>query len=420
MSISLLPALVVVLAVGYVAGRHQRVFLTLFMLSVALDGTRDFAPSLAMAYSGFNFYPNDVVTLVGAFAALNHLREWRLRGATRLAALVLIVLVGLGVITWTASSDLQHGANGWRLLMLSVALLMYATTRPRTWTWRDLQVIIVMPAIVVALASVAGILLYGFGSSSSSVEIAGGVMYDSRPVSAPASLIMLTGLWITTFAAGKWTGGRTLTVALLGSMVLLTQNRSVWVAAILGAGIWWLGPRIRDRGASRGLGGASRTIVAFIVAAATAVVGVSVAALGQSASNDHTLLWRIALWAESMNIPRSPLEWLLGSTLGPTPAAAPGLFPAHSLYVLAIEMTGFIGLGAMIYLLVATRKAQVPPWTSPLGLAVCVSLLSFCVFYPLPPWAWMLTGILLVSNQADFAGEERRLLHGTALEEVHV
>jgi hypothetical protein len=67
--------------------------------------------------------------------------------------------------------------------MLIIALLEYATTRPRAWSWNDLRVVIVAPAIAVALASLVGGILYDFGSSSSAVEI-GGLMEGGRLVSA--------------------------------------------------------------------------------------------------------------------------------------------------------------------------------------------------------------------------------------------
>ena len=347
---------------------------------------------------------------------------------TRTAVLVLALFVGLGVVTWISVYGLQPGTNSWRPQMLIVALLMYTTTRPRAWSWSDLQVIIVASAIVVAVAGVAGILLFGLGSSSSAAEI-NGVMESGRPITAPGSLLMLMGLWVTVLSAGKWSTRRLLLVGLLGSMVLLTQNRSVWVAAILGIVAWWLAPRIRTRGTSSGLGGSSRTVLIFLVAAATALVGLSVAALGQSASNEVTWQWRVARWVESMSLSRSWAEWLIGSAFGPTPASTPTLFPtsAHSLYVNSIEMIGFIGLAAILALVISVGRTHMPPSTEPLGLVTCATFLSYGVAYQLPPWAWMFTGILLASTGIEQPGDSGhktrstvRDLTGTATSEEHV
>jgi hypothetical protein len=251
---------------------------------------------------------------------------------------------------------------------------------------------------VVALAAVVGTLLFGSGSSSSSIEVHG-VLEAGRPVWASGALMMLVGMWVTVLSVGKWTATRVLAILILGSMVILTQHRSVWVAAILGGAVWWLVPRIRTGRTFGDLGGLGRTVLVVIVATATAFVGISVKALGQSANND-TWLWRVARWADSMSIPRSWVEWLVGSALGPTPASTPGLFPtyAHSLYVDGIEKTGIIGLAVVLYLIIASRKAQVPPTNGPLSLVVCVTLLSYGVAYKVPPWAWILPGILLVST----------------------
>lgn len=403
--LALAQALVLVLALGLIAVRHQRLFLTLFMLLTAFESTRDFAPpNLAMTLSGISVYPEDLVSVLGACAALARIRHWRLRGIPRTSALVLVVLVGSGVIIWIPAFDMQKGVSFWRQDMLILALLLYTTTRSRAWSWSDLRVIIVWSAIVVALASLVGTVSYGFGSSSSAVEI-GGVMEGGRPASASGSLIMLVGLWVTIFSVGKWTATRILTILLLGGMVLVTQNRSVWVAAILSVVVWWLVPRIRPRGTSGGLGGVNRTIVVFFVAVSTALVGLSVNAVRISAGNDQTWLWRLDRWADSMSIPRSWVEWFAGSALGPTPAAAPGLFPAHSLYVITIEQTGFIGLAAVVCLLVFVGKARFPPAVDSFGLVVCFILLSYGVAYPLPPWTWMLAGILLVSTKIEQPGD---------------
>lgn len=413
--LTLTPVFIFVCTLGYVAVRHQRLFLALFMLLTAFESTRDFAPTLKMTVSGFSVYPEDLITVVGGWAALVRLGRWRrLQRVTRAAVLVLATLVGLGVMTWIATYGPKVGVNSWRPQLLITALLLYTTTRPRAWTWSDLRAVIVVPAVVVAVASVAGILLHGFGSSTSTIDVHG-VLEGGRPVFAPGSLLMLIGLWMVVFSAGKWHTRRVLMIALLGAMVLLTQNRSVWVAALIGGFIWWLTPRLRARGASGGLGGVGRTALVFFVAAVTALVGVSLTALEKSASYDGTWLWRVARWVDSMNIPRSAIQWLVGSAFGPTPASTPTLFitSAHSLYVNAIEMTGFVGLAATLILIIVIGRAQLPPATGPLGLVICVTFLSFGVAYQLPPWAWMLIGILVMARRG-LAGEDPTTPGGAA------
>lgn len=427
--LSLTPVLVPFLALGYIAVRHQRVFLTVFMLLAAFESTRDFAPSLGMTFSGISVYPEDLITVVGAGAALNRIGQWRFRSVTRAAILVFATIVGLGVISWILTYGIQMGFNSWRGQMLIVALLAYTSTRPRAWSWNDLRGVIVASAIVVALASLVSILLYGFGSSSSVVEVRG-AMEGGRPISGSGSLMILIGLWVIVFSAGKWSANRVLLVLFLGSTVLLAQNRSVWVAAIFGVVVWWLAPRIRSHGASSGgRDSFTRTLVIFFVAMATALVGSFVTSLGQSARDSVTWQWRVSRWTDSMSIPRSWLEWLVGSSFGPTPASTPTLFStsAHSLYVDSTEMLGFVGLVTILYLLIAIGRAHVPPSIEPLGLVVSFTFLSFGVAYQLPPWAWMFTGILLASTgieQPGGSGHKTRStvrdLTGTATSEEHV
>jgi len=95
----------------------------------------------------------------------------------------------------------------------------------------------------------------------------------------------------------------------------------------------------------------------------------------------------------------------------------PTLFPtsAHSLYVNAVEMTGFIGLAATLWLLIAVGRAHLPPSIEPLGLIVCVTFLSYGVTYQLPPWAWMVAGILLASTPFEVIDEIEGLIYA----EVH-
>jgi hypothetical protein len=408
--VSLAPRLLLGLALGFVAVRHQRLFLALFMLLTALENTRDFAPTLDLTLGGISVHPEDIITILCIAAGLARIGQWRLAGIARTAALLFIVLVGMGVISWIWMIGLQHGVNSWRQELLSVALLLYTTTRPRAWSWNDLRDIIVWPAIVVAVASGLGILLMGFGSSSSTVVV-NGVLETSRPAFAPGSLLMLAAIWITVLSADKWTATRVLVMLLLAGMVLLTQNRSVWVAAVLGIAVWWLVPRTGPGSSSvglrsGGLRGVSRTILVFLVAVAAALAELSVATLRQSATNDTTWMWRVARWASSMSIPRSSLEWLGGSTFGPTPASTPGLFPtfAHSFYVDSIEKVGFIGLAAALCLVFAVSRAHLAPSKGPLGLIVCASFLAYGTAYQVPPWGWMLAGIFLSSTLTKQTG----------------
>ena len=132
--VSMGPVLLPVLALAYIAVRHQRAFLALFMVLTALDNTRDFTPTLALAVGGVTFYPEDLITLICIAAGLARIRHWRLTGIARTAAVIYIALVGLGVFSWIWTLGLQHGANPWRQEMLSGALLLYTTTRPRAWT----------------------------------------------------------------------------------------------------------------------------------------------------------------------------------------------------------------------------------------------------------------------------------------------
>jgi len=384
------------------AVRHQQLFLSLLMFVTALQSTRDFAPELVVSSSGVSLYPDDVFTAIAAIAALFRITQWRVRGVARGAVLAFVGLAGMGVLAWISTYGLEIGTTPWRPQILAATLLIYAITRPRAWTWNDLRSIIIGPAILLALASIAGILMYGLGSNSTRVDI-GGTIEGNRPIAASGALLMLVALWIIALSPGKWGVRRLLLVALLGSMVVLTQHRSVWVATILGVVAWWLAPRFRQGGALHRAGGFSRTVLIFFVGAGTALVGSSVAVLGQSAGDGVTFKWRADRWIESMRISRSWIEWVAGSAFGPTPASTPTLFPtsAHSLYVGSIEMIGIVGLLASLYLLLALTRTHLPQTTGPVAVVIGVALLGYGVTYQVPGWGWMLVGLMLASSRTE-------------------
>lgn len=390
---------VLVLALGYVAVRQQRLFLGLFMVLTALKTTRDFAPTLVATRSGMNFFPEDLFTVVALGAALARIGKWRLHGASRAAATTFAVLVGVGVLSWVSSYDLQTGVNSWRNKALAVALLAYATTRPRRWSWRDLRTIVVVPSVLAALASGIGLLVSGIGSSSETINV-DGVIEGGRPIAASGALLMLVGLWMAAFSVRR-ASVRHLLVLLLGGMVLLTQHRSVWVAAILSVVAWWTLPRVHLRRGSQP-SGVARTLVVLTAGTLTVLVGASLASLGQSARDGRTWSWRVERWGDSMSISRSSIEWLVGATFGPTPASLPTRFltSAHSEYVDGIESVGLVGAAAILALLLAARRGRVASSPAPIGLVLCFAFLGFGVAYQLPPWAWVVIGVLLSSTSA--------------------
>lgn len=387
-------------AVAYVALRHQRLFLTLFLYLVALESTRDFDPALTFGFSEFSIYPRDVFTLVAASAAAARLGHLNLGTGGRRAAMVLAVLTTLGVLSWVNRLGVEGGVNPWREQMLGVALLLYAASRPRDWEWRDLSFIVVGPAVLAAILGMTGALIHGLGSSSD-VILVDGVAQGSRPLFATGSLLLLLGMWVLAIPSRRWTVSRFLTILLLGGMVLITQNRSVWVAGLISIAIWWAMPKTRyvraltDESGKRLI----RAALIFFAMAATAIISVSVGSIGESARDATTWMWRVARWTDSMEIDRTWVEWLLGSAFGPTPAFRPGLFEtsAHSLYLNAIEITGVLGLGATVWLLVSIRGKGLRPYPATLGLVICSVYLFFGITYQLPAWAWAMVGILLSS-----------------------
>ena len=378
--------------------RNQRLFLGCFMVLTALESTRDFAPSFGTTFAGLHLYPEDLFTVVALAAGLARIGSWRLRRSQRVAALAFGALVTAGVATWIVEYGLQTGVNSWRSQILALALLLYTTTRPRAWNWNDLNSVVAVPALVAAVASAAGLLAYGIGSSADRLQV-NGVLGDSRPIAAPGALLLLAGLWVTVLTREMTRIWRVTLGILLASMVLLTQQRSVWAATILSGVAWWLAPRVRRVRPGSTVDGLARTVVVLFLGLITALVGSSVASLGQSASNDSTWLWRVDRWGSSMSIARSWLQWLVGGSLGPTPASSPTRFltSAHSTYVDAVEMIGLIGLVAMLFLVVAIRRARVAPSSAPIGLVFCFALLAFGSAYQLLPWTWMMVGILLAS-----------------------
>lgn len=400
-----LALMLAVVLVGFgalltVALRLPRAFLAAIMIWYAVESTHSLSQGpLLLKAASFNVLTSDVILVVTAAAAVLRIRATCLEGLARAAALVLTALVFCGTVSYVALLGLQTGVNDWRWALLPIALVAYVSTVPRPWTWRDLNTIIVLPACVAALGDMVFVFTEGLGSAS---HLAGSGI--SRP--GLDATMVLAGFWVVLMAPSRRLLARALLAIFLGGVVVLIQQRAAWVAALAGGVAWMLARQGHTARLSSPLARITAGVLGLI---AIAAVVSSVPQLAGSAVDDNTFQWRLGWWADSLETPRSPVQWLVGSAFGPTPITWARLMTpsAHSLYVTAVEYVGLIGLVAVLILFVRAASARLGTAGVPIGSVVIVSFMAYSIFYSPGSWTWIVVGIMIAIRQQNRAGPGR-------------
>ncbi len=391
----------------HLATRRQGLFLGVLLLVTALESTRDFALSphsatnaidaaFYIGHSGVIFsigsvqvHIQDLFTVVAATAGVMGIRRFR-GGPVAAAALAgLVVLVGLGVVTFAGSLGIETAVNSWRRWELALALLLYGMTTIRPWEWRDLDWIVAAGVLMCALAA-AEISIHGLGSASG-WTYGSGQRVNGRPIAEDGALILLAATWALALRPGRWTLTRIWMIAGLVGFLIVSQQRTIWLAALVSLAVWLLVTAMRS--GRQILNRISWSFVGLVYSGfALMLIVASSRQLQDSLSNERTYQWRVSRWQSSFSTARSQLEWLVGGAFGPTPASVNlqfrGLY-AHSLYVWSIETVGLAGLALMLVLIASTclRPALLSRGYWPLVTGVIALTVGYS--YGLPDWYWL-------------------------------
>jgi hypothetical protein len=319
------------------------------------------------------------------------------RGAATLVG-VFGVFAVIGTATWTISYSWSMALNFWSEWLTAAAMLMFgmsfARSQARTWS-----VIILAYAGLVAGAQ---LLLLVFGLPARLAQTGGGPeFYGYRPLPASVALFLVLAFILAIFGEHPSGRRRTWVASGLGISVVLSQNRSAWVALLVvlfGCLVVFVRRAdVRDRWPGVGVTAlffASALVVPMASGLSLLPGGASQTQRGlpESATSVGTSRWRLQMWESRMETPRSTIEWLTGGVFGPTPVKGPGstvmnaFISGHNVVIDVLTMLGFIGVVvvAVLWLMgaVLTRDRLAP---LPIFLW---GLMAYGMFYNWPGWSW--------------------------------
>jgi hypothetical protein len=425
----LLIALVLAGNLLWVFARHSAI--AVFLLLGAQVWTVAVGGQVPSADFGITVYPADVLAACAFGVGVARLPR---RGAPpRTGLFWLLVVVGLTVwstLYGVAEFGLRAAGNDSRMsFWYFLALALYIATLPAeaplgrivNWVWPA-------SAVVFAALCVVGWAANGLHPITAHLSVAG-VTADARPVPAGAALAMWQGALLLLRPLGSAPpappappaadGGtvserkrplKAAAAVLLMAMVVLLQHRTVWVAVIATAFMWWaLLPGRAGRRAAVGVMGAvtiALTTLAFVAGPFAGVRDTLMASTREVQDTHSTLIWRLIGWQDLMEAPRPLVQWLVGSPFGSGYDRwfGGGLVDVspHDYYVHVLLRLGVIGLLALLalYAVTLTRLAR----GGRDGVTLCLLLVGQVVFfvgYSAPAVQGMLLGLCLWQLRAS-------------------
>jgi len=336
-------AAVLMAALLWVLVKSPRASITLILVLAVLEGSREWPVPLGISIGSINVNWADVATALMGSVALARLAWRHIVRPARGGIVGMAAMIGVGLVSWLLIVGLQPAVNFWRGWTFPVAAVLYAASTPRLGEPGGLRPF-VWAGVLASLTQVIGIARRGFGSNMDGV-IVNGELASARPLAAAVALIMLIGMVVLLLDGRTVSLPSALLASWLGVSVVLSQHRSVWVAAAV-AGLLVVRALVST---SR-----QRLVAGTLAGLGTATVGLAVTAvvrsqhqLSVSASSTSTLEWRFENWTEKLTTERSTLEWLVGSMFGPTPLSdlrANVVFKvsSHSMYVETISTLGVV------------------------------------------------------------------------------
>jgi hypothetical protein len=341
--------------------------------------------------------------LVVAFViAVRPWRSWTT--SVRWLSGVLLVVVVLGCFSWIWDLGSTEAINRWAQWLVPVACLFLGLAKGRAawpaWAW-----VFEVYAVGIGLYQLFALI---FPVAEPQVTSDTWSFYESRVLSAPLALVMVSGMIFAATDQRSNVRTRAVVSGFLGVSVVIAQHRSVWTALLVSV-ILLVARYLRGRETRSWQSAPVGPVAAlgFLVLAALLPLVTSwsilptesretaVSHLPESFRATTTLEWRIDIWMSHFQAQRSIPQWLFGGMVGPTSTWGPDsvvkspAFTSHNMYVDLTSMLGLVAFGSVIgLLLVALARRYV---LQPAQIFIWASL-PFGMFYQWPPFVWAVLG----------------------------
>ncbi len=366
------------------------------------------------SFGGFSVYVGDAASAALLVALGIQLLAGRPLRRPAFGWAGLLLLAGLALLRGLGTFGVELVVRSYRseIALLAAGLFFAAQQIPaqrvelflrRTWT-----------AIAIFMSAVAILFLLRFGLNSS-------VASRDRPLNAQQALFITQAIFFLLVRGRQ--GKFNWLAAFFGLIVLLSQQRTVWIATLLGIFALWsvLAPsgRLKQR-VSVGVGALVALLVALWTVLSSSQAGL---ALQKAVSEDGTFLWRVEGWNVllSQQFHGPGLNLVLGNPAGK--GAERRIFDqlitvsAHSQWITEMLAGGILavilfGLVTVVPLSKTWRRDLRLRIPSPL-LAVTVVAMTFTISYQLGPEQGVLFGLLgagigthtTLVNQSNSASE---------------
>lgn len=338
-------------------------------------------------------YPTDLGCLA-AVAVLAFRQQLRIPKGVRLLLALLVAHTVWGLASAPAQTAL-NGARGWWWLV--IALIVAASSLHFTRVF-------VVALIVLEAVAIIGMFRFGFHNANT-LRVIDGEFVSVRPLTEEGALLMLllgVFLWFE-----RWPWPRlkapSLTVAVV--LLVLVQQRTVWVAALAIVPIMYVRWLRRTHARQPEVGYAVAGLGCLVLPVAAWFI-IHSASLSASATSQRTLHWRFASWRAIIDL-MTPQSWLIGH-----PSSAPftrfvlGVETSvqpHNLCLETVFRFGLLGVVALVLLGVAVFHAARLDRTAA-GLAITAACGIAGLTYGPTLTVGLMLGVVLslgLSDQAD-------------------
>lgn len=240
---------------------------------------------------------------------------------------------------------------------------------------------------------------YGIGTANSAFVMIDGVPQSTRVLTQLQSLAVGTGLLV---CLEKWQSGQWrrawIDATCFAIVVLVSQQRTVWVATLVGVVLLVIRGTVKTRVMTVALFVAA--IIAIVFIASTSWGGALLSDVGDSATDQGTYEGRLASWPQliAQALQSGEFSIVFGQPFGAgfvrvEPNGAIAIWSPHNFYLLIFLRLGVLGLALYLTVLISAFVVGMRRNTSPLALSLFLQVSIFCWSYGLSwvsvvPFAW--------------------------------